>query len=118
MIVLPVTVLVVSAFFVIRGYVLEEDSIWVQRLFWKTRIPLSELVSAEADPSAMSRSLRTFGNGGLFCFAGFFRNKTLGSYRAFAADPRNSVVLRFPHRTVVVTPEEPQRFVRALQERC
>ncbi len=52
----------------------------------------------------MKGSIRTFGNGGLFCFSGRFRNRKLGSYRAFATDPKLAVVLRFPDKIVVVTP--------------
>jgi hypothetical protein len=83
--------------------VLTADTLLIQRLFWNSKIDISGLLSAEADTDAMNRSIRTFGNGGMFCFAGAFNNKKLGSYRAFATDPKRSVVLRFPKRTIVVT---------------
>ncbi len=51
------------------------------------------------------------GNGGLFSFTGFFRNKALGTYRAFVTDPRKTVVLHFPRRTVVISPGSPKEFV-------
>ena len=59
----------------------------------------------------MRWSTRTFGNGGLFSFTGFFRNKALGAYRAFVTDPHQTVVLHFPTRTVVVSPSAPEQFV-------
>lgn len=76
---------------------------------------LTDLQSVEVDPRAMTKSIRLIGNGGLFCFAGLFKNKHLGKYRAFATNPRNAVVLRFSHRTVVVTPEEPESFAEAIE---
>ena len=116
MVVLPVALLSVSAFFAIRGYALTSDALIVERPGWSSKIDLSGLVSAEADPAAMDKSIRTFGNGGMFCIAGVFHNTKLGSYRAFATDPKRAVVLRFPKRTVVVTPADQQAFAARVRE--
>ena len=101
----------------IRGFVLSGDSLLIQRLGWQSKLDLTELVSADADPEAMDKSLRTWGNGGLFCFCGRFRNTKLGAYRAYATDPKRSVVLKFNDRTVVVTPDRPDGFVASISER-
>ena len=116
-VVLPALVLVLSACWMIRGFVLSGDSLLIQRLGWQSRLDLTELVSAEADPEAMDKSLRTWGNGGLFCFCGRFRNTKLGAYRAYATDPKRSVVLKFQDRTVVVSPDRPDDFVANISER-
>jgi len=115
--VLPLAILFGSALFTIRGYTITSDAILVQRLFWTTRLPLAGLQSAQFEPSAMRSSLRTFGNGGLFSFTGFFRNKELGTYRAFVTDPNRTVVLRFSNRTVVVSPAAPEEFVQDISVR-
>lgn len=107
-----------SALYVVRGYEVGAGSLRIQRLLWSTEIPLAELQAAWADPAAMSRSLRLFGNGGLFVFAGLFWNRELGRYRAFATLPRNAVVLRLARRAVVVTPDDPGRFLAALARAC
>jgi hypothetical protein len=107
-----------SALFVVRGYELEPGVLLVRRLLWSTRIPLDNLTRAWADETAMRGSLRLFGNGGLFVFAGLFTNRKLGRYRAFATQPRNSVVLKFPDRTVVVTPDRPLEFLQVLPLFC
>lgn len=112
----PLLVVAGSSLFMIRGYVITESTLFVQRFLWHSRIDLTELESFEIDPEAMSGSARTLGNGGLFCIAGYFRNDKLGKYRAFATDPRLSVVLHLADRTVVVTPDNPQQFVSALKE--
>lgn len=109
---LPVALLAGSALFTIRGYQIARDAILVRRLFWTTRLPLAGLRSAQFEPDAMRGSIRTLGNGGLYSFSGFFRNKTLGPYRAWVTDLRRTVVLRFPSRTVVVSPATPEDFVR------
>jgi hypothetical protein len=64
----------------------------------------------------MDRSIRISGNGGLFVFCGLFRNSKLGVYRAFCTDASHAVVLRFPDRTIVVTPAQPEKFVNAIKE--
>ena len=117
MIVVPLLLtLAIAAFFLIRGYVLTGDVLLVQRLGWNSKLDLSGLTAAEADPRAMAKSIRTFANGGMFCFAGIFRNKKLGFYRVFATDPKLAVVLRFNSRVVVVTPENPEEFVCRIRE--
>lgn len=103
-----------SAPFTILGYRVTPRDIEVRRLFWTTRLPLAGLESAAFDPAAMNGSVRLFGNGGLFSFTGLFRSRSLGSYRAYVTDPRRAVVLRFPARTVVVSPADPRDFVQAL----
>ncbi len=116
MVVMPLSVLIISLLFMIRGYELSGDELSVLRLLWRSRVSLDGLQAAEINPEAMRRSLRTFGNGGLFCFAGRFRNKKLGPYRAFATDPKLAVVLKFGDRTVVVTPDNPRKLVARLHK--
>jgi hypothetical protein len=108
---LPLAIICGGALFTIRGYTVTPEAVLVHRLFWTTRLPLTGLQSAQFMPDAMRWSLRTFGNGGLFSFTGFFRNKALGAYRAFVTDPRRTVVLHFPTRTIVVSPSAPEEFV-------
>jgi hypothetical protein len=107
----PLLTLVLSAAFMVRGYVLTDTSLIIKRLGWESRLDLSRLNSAAVDPDAFRRSLRLFGNGGFFSFTGWFRNSKLGVYRAFATDAKRAVVLRFADRTVVITPDDPQKFV-------
>ena len=64
----------------------------------------------------MARSFRTFGNGGLFAITGRYRNARLGAYHAYVTDSERTVVLRFPSLTLVVSPDNPEAFTRALGE--
>lgn len=113
----PLLILVGALLFTVRAYRLEPTRLAVQRLLWSTRIELGGIQEVRHDPEAMKRSLRLFGNGGLFAIAGLFSNKRLGRYRAFATDPRNSVVLDFGDRKIVVTPATPEEFVRLVREK-
>ncbi len=110
----PLAFLVVAALFVVRYYIVSQDAVIVQRLFWKTRLPLAGLKSAWHDPMAMTKSMRTFGNGGLFSFTGYYSNKTLGPYRAYVTDPNRAVVMDFGNSKVVVSPRVPEQFIQEI----
>jgi len=105
-----------AALFIVRGYAITPDAVFVVRPFWRTRLPRQGLQSVGVEPGAMSGSLRLCGNGGFFSFTGLFSNKRLGRYRAFVTDPELTVVLRYEGRTVVLSPERPEEFVRELRE--
>jgi hypothetical protein len=111
---LPLVLVFACALFTVRGYTITQDAILVHRLLWATRLPRAGLKSAEFVTGVMNRSLRTCGNGGFFSFTGFYWCKTLRSYRAYVTDLRKTVVLRYERRTVVVSPDAPEDFVREL----
>ena len=107
----PLAIVFGGLLLTVRGYAVTSDAILVHRLLWSTRLPLSELKSAEFAPDIARGGLRLFGNGGLFSFSGLFRNRSLGTYRAFLTDLHRTVVLHFTKRTVVVSPSAPEDFV-------
>ncbi len=112
---LPLVLMVTCALFTIRGYSITPDAILVHRLVWNTELPVIGLESARYLAHAMRWSVRTFGNGGFFSCSGFYWNKTLGVYRAYVTDPARTVVLRYrSSRTVLLSPAEPEAFVREL----
>lgn len=113
---LPPALLLGALLFTVRGYEVGAGELRVRRLLWSTVIPLEGTVRAWQDPKAIRRSLKVFGNGGLYAFTGVYRSKSLGRYRLFATDPAMAVVVQLPGRTVVVTPELPHAFVHSLSQ--
>lgn len=111
---LPLVIMIWCGLFTVRGYSVGPDAILVHRLLWSTRLPLASLESVRYEPDAMRQSIRIFGNGGAYSFSGSYRNRLLGSYRAFVTDLHRTVVLRFPGRTVVISPDAPEQFVSEL----
>ena len=101
------------ALFTIRGYTITRNALLVHRLLWNTRLSLDGLKSARFELGAMRWGIRC-GNGGFFSFTGLFYNRKLGFHRAFVTDHIRTVVLRYPHRIVVVSPADPEAFVRDL----
>jgi hypothetical protein len=108
----PLAVLVGALPFMVRGYLLTSDFIRVQRLGWSTALPLAGLVAVTGEPEGFRGSLRLFGNGGLFAISGWFWNRRLGRFRAYATDQDRVVVLRYRNGDkVVVTPHDVQHFI-------
>ena len=100
--------------FMVLGYEITADAIFIRRPFWKTRLDRRNLKSAAVVADAMSRCIRTCGNGGGFSFTGWYWSKSLGSFHAYVTDQRRTVVLRFEKRTVLISPDRPEDFVKDL----
>jgi hypothetical protein len=113
--VLPLLVLFGTLLFVVQGYVVTDSELFIERFGWRNRIPLRDVVSVTIDPEAMRGSLRLCGSGGLFGFFGWFRNSKLGVYRAYCTDTKRCVILKLVNRTIVVSPDDPGRFVAEIR---
>lgn len=99
----------------IRNYMLSGDRLIVERFGSDTEFPLGKLKSVEKDPAAL-KGIYAMPNGGLFVFSGKkCRNRKLGIFETYATDKKRSVVLRFPNHVLVVTPENPTAFVKAVE---
>lgn len=109
-----ILVLAAVSFFTIRHYEVRPGVLLIKRLGGTTRVDLAGLESVEADPQALDDVRRTFGDGKPSLFFNTYDSPRLGKLEAFGKQEPQSVVLRFPGRTVVVTPAEPQRMVDAL----
>ena len=108
-------IMLAAAAFAIRGYSVMDGKLLIHRMGWANKFDLAELTSAEVNPGATMGSLRTMGIGGLFGFVGYFHNEILGSYKAYATNEFNTVVLVFGNETIVVTPDDPEAFVEAVK---
>ncbi|RKX32747.1 MAG: hypothetical protein DRP71_11615 [Verrucomicrobia bacterium] len=117
LIVLPFAALGVGLLFRVRGYDLEDDHIRVRRIAFPVRLPIAALKSVEKAPELMNRSVRTFGNGGLFGFYGRFWKPGLGKFTAYVTNPENTVVLKSDDRMIALSPDQPRAFVQALREK-
>jgi hypothetical protein len=85
----------------------------VHRLLWTTRLPLAGLQSAQVEPLPVWLVIR-IGNGGFFSCTGWRYSPGLGFYRVFVTDHRQAVVVRYPNRTVAISPAAPEEFVHDL----
>lgn len=108
--------LAAASYFTIRRYEITPHALLVKRLGWTTRVDLQDLESVQADPLALSEARRAFGEGRLSLFFNTYDNPRLGRLETYGRQKSQAVVLRFPERTVVVTPSDPERMVGALDQ--
>lgn len=111
----PPAILLGSALFVVRGYGIDRQRLYVRRLLWTSSFPLAGFQNAWHDATATKGSIKVIGNGGLFSFTGLYRNKTLGRYRLFGTDPEHAVAFRLPSRILVITPADSIACLRTVR---
>jgi hypothetical protein len=86
----------------------------ILRRAWRSAAyPLSAVAEvAVLPPGSLAGAVRTFGNGGLFGYYGWFYRK--GAFRLYATRTDRLVEVLAGGRRVVVSPDEPARFVEGL----
>jgi hypothetical protein len=63
------------------------------------------------DREVLHRARKIWGNGGLGAIRGRFKSKRIGKFDAFLTDTDHAVVLRWPDKTVAVSPADPEFFI-------
>jgi hypothetical protein len=59
-----------------------------------------------------------WGDDGLGAVTGRFRSRRLGAFRACLTDAEHAVVLRWPDRCLVISPQQHSFFVEAVRKRA
>jgi hypothetical protein len=103
---------------VVRSYRLTDRELEIVRIGRITRYPLRGLMAAEVDRDAIRQAWKTWGNDGLGAVTGRFRSQKLGAFEALLTDSQHAVVLRWPGRTLVISPERETYFVELVRERA
>lgn len=102
----------------IKAYRLAAGELVVVRVKRVNRFALAGLEAVEQDAQAMKGAWKTIGNDGLGAITGSFRSKRLGKFQGLLTDASRAVVLRWPDRTLVVSPERPGEFVAEVRARA
>jgi hypothetical protein len=106
------TIIIGSALFGVYGYSIQEGQLRILRLGWSKDLNINEIKSIEYKPNAMLGSFRKWGIGGLFSYLGYFSNRILGSYKAYATHRKNTVLITTQdNHQIVVTPDDPLEFI-------
>jgi hypothetical protein len=115
--IISVSVITIGVVFGVYGYSIQDHELRIIRLGWSKDIPYSDIAEVEYSPDVMMGSLRTFGIGGFFSYYGLFRNRILGSYKAYATHRKNTVIITTRSgNKILVTPNEPARFAEELKK--
>jgi hypothetical protein len=85
-----------------------EDNVLV---LGRKRYPMAGIVDIGRNPEVMRRAARVWANGGFGAIRGHFWSKKVGKFYAFMTGTENAVVLRWPDKTVAVSPVDPEFFI-------
>lgn len=110
MVAMPLAILLGAFACTVLRYEVSSAGIDVVRPIGRKRIAAT-VTAIRADNDALKGALRTFGNGGLFSFNGYYRLANYGSCRLWVTDMSKLVVIHGDHGCVVVSPAERARFV-------
>ncbi len=93
---------------------IEGGELRVLRRAWRAAtFPLSRVDGVTVLPAgALRGAVRTFGNGGLFGYYGWYYKK--GPFRLYATRTDRLVQVGIDGKRIVVSPDDPQRFVDGL----
>jgi hypothetical protein len=99
-----------------RSYVIEGQSILVQRLAGAARVPLQDVREARrTTPEDLRGCIRLWGSGGLFGYYGLFRTSKLGKSTWYVTSRKNSVVVITAAKTVLFSPDDPDGFLATIR---
>ncbi len=96
--------------FSVRGYVIQNNTLLVNRPLWTTTITLPPDSVFRFEPEIKKGLWRTAGNGGLFGYTGRFRNRDLGNFRAYVTSWSDAVSVTSESTgfRAVISPEDPE----------
>ena len=108
-------VLLVAYVFSPRGYGITAESIIIRRLVGDVCVRTAAVRQARrASADDLRGCVRLIGSGGLFGYYGWFRTAQLGKSRRYVTDRNRSVIVWTPDQVIVLSPDDPDRFLRAL----
>jgi hypothetical protein len=102
----------------VRGYRVVPGELQVVRLGRVNRFALAGLERVEFVPNVLTGARKSWGNDGAGAITGDFRSEALGKFEVLATHPGRTVVLGWPDRRLVVSPEQPEKFAEAVRLRA
>jgi len=109
--VIPTILLLSTYAYRVVCYQITDEELIIKRPFSKFdyRISLSEIVSISVpDKTDFKFTIRTAGNGGMFGYSGYFMNNKLGSFRVYAPNRKNRILMVFKEKKdkIVISPDD------------
>jgi hypothetical protein len=99
-----------------RGFEISDGAFRVKRLMGDVVFPLTSLrFVRDANPADFRGSVRLWASGGLFGYYGLFWSKALGKSKWYVTDRSKAIVLTNGSQTVLVSPEDHDGFVAAIE---
>ena len=102
-------------FYSTNGYSIYKDKLIVERPIGKKVIPLNNLRGIH-DYKKIEKgfTIRTFGNGGLFGYFGYFNNDKIGRFKLYSTKRKDFYILDFGKEKIGISPDDPE-FIEAIK---
>lgn len=119
--VIPAIMLFFGYIYRVTSYQITNDALIIKRPFSKfdKKILLSNIELVSVPPKEdFKLTIRTAGNGGLFGYSGYFMNNKFGSFRMYASNGKNRImiILKSKKEKIVLSPDDAS-MANALQKR-
>lgn len=96
------------------GYRIEGNQLLVRRLWWTSRVDLSDVEATSLEPSLVKKSRFAFSLRHALRWVGPMRHPKYGRYQSYCVNRANVVVMAKKSSVVAVSPEDPDEFVKAV----
>ena len=96
-----------------KKYIGTERSIKIVRPVNIIEIPINKMDKVEEKDMNVFKTIRTWGNGGLFSFTGAFYNKTDGKFWMYAKN--SNYVMIYTDKKYIVSPDDKELFINQIR---
>lgn len=97
----------------ISSYEIDSGNLVVHLGFTKKIFPLSGLRNASIEERPFAGATKDAASAGVWSYCGSFSSGKLGAFSAYATTSARGVLLVWPDKKVLVTPEDAERFVQS-----
>ena len=113
--IIPLLLLVGSTAFRIRSYEINSSQLVVHLGLGSKNFSLSGLQDVQIVERPFAGARREMGIGGLWSMYGLFRSPERGAFSAYAGNTASGVLLIWPDKKILVTPENASNFVQSVR---
>ncbi len=112
--ILLIVIYLITYFYRPVNYNITDTDLVIHRPLTDVIIPKKDIRNViRLTKDQLKRTIRTFGNGGLFGYYGKFANSKLGSMTWYATRKDTTILIEtFDNKKLVVTPDEPEEFIK------
>ncbi|WP_417602699.1 PH domain-containing protein [Owenweeksia hongkongensis] len=102
-------------FYSTKGYSIHSGKLVIERPIGKKVISLNKLKGIyDYQKIEKGFTIRTFGNGGLFGYFGYYSNDKIGRFKLYSTKRKDFYILDFGKEKIGISPDQPE-FIEALK---
>lgn len=112
--VIPILILVLAWLFSVRGYRVDDETLYIVRPFWSTEIPRADFREYEVVEDILTDARRVYANAGLFSYVGVYDTDAYGEVSAYVTHLYNLVLIHAGEEQYLLSPDDVPSMMAAL----